>query len=318
MTMIVKARQSPVSLRRWLPTMLVLLLTMLSVSMVSRVLYSSSLTTLKHNLAAANAKLAATNAKLSAIEMSSKPKTLKKLRAEQLRLDRLATHRICVVVRTHPRHANVLPITLLSLTQQSYDETDISISLFVVNTDSEGYKETAFMDEAAADANLKAGRAAVSVLDSAVDGLPLPPNASTLDVTNRVMEDLLATSSTSKCTHFLFTNGDYFYSSSLVDWIVPALKEGKRLIILDFLTEFVNLGAVLVERRAIEGTEARFLPEGAPEGAPSGGEDTGSVREGFIFLQGASRRGWSRECPHFSPSLVCSSIMLWVTMSGRS
>ena len=41
--------------------------------------------------------------------MSSKPKTLKELKAEQLRLDRLATHRIWAVVRTHPGHANVLP-----------------------------------------------------------------------------------------------------------------------------------------------------------------------------------------------------------------
>ena len=98
-------------------------------------------------------------------------------------------------------------------------------------TDSEGYKETAFMDEAAADANLKAGRAAVSVLDSAVDGLP--PNASTLDVTDRVLEDLLATS------HFLFTNGDYFRSPTPT----PRCKHGEA-------TCFPARGIVLVLTRA--------------------------------------------------------------------
>lgn len=192
----------------------------------------------------------------------------------------LTTHHICAIVRTHKGHANLLPITLLSLTQQSHQGDDVKISMFVVNTDSESYAESDFMHAAAADANMKAGQKFVFVLDASFH--KIPPNKATYgyDVTDRVLDVLLGKRI---CTHFLFTNGDNFYVRSLVEWIKPAVLEGKQLIAWDFLSHhkrnynvikvqfirsYVDLGSVLVARRAIvmKRPHVRFLPDGSETG----------------------------------------------------
>lgn len=186
-------------------------------------------------------------------------------------------HHICAVVRTHKGHANILPITLLSLTQQNYQGEDVKIAIFVVNTDFESYAESDFMHAAAADANIKAGKKVVTVLDASFHKIPPIQKTFGYDVTDRVLDVLM---DEKDCTHFLFTNGDNFYVRSLVDWIKPAMLEGKQLIAWDFLSHHprkynliqvqfirghVDLGSVLVDRRAIERNRPhlRFLPEGA-------------------------------------------------------
>eukprot|EP00578_Thalassiosira_sp_NH16_P025891 CAMPEP_0181089152 /NCGR_PEP_ID=MMETSP1071-20121207/7153_1 /TAXON_ID=35127 /ORGANISM="Thalassiosira sp., Strain NH16" /LENGTH=668 /DNA_ID=CAMNT_0023171087 /DNA_START=115 /DNA_END=2121 /DNA_ORIENTATION=+ len=200
-----------------------------------------------------------------------------------------SAHRICVIVRTHPHQADLLPITLLSLTQQSYttsaqhnsynnDEGDVALSIFVVNTDPINYAEFAFMQNAANDANRRVGHAAVTVLGPSFHTTELPPvkNVFGYDVTDRVLDMLLLTENhpkyheDPKCTHFMFTNGDNFYPQNLLESILPAMKIGKQLIAWDFITHhkrksnvisveikrrFVDLGAVLVTREAILNTE---------------------------------------------------------------
>lgn len=212
-----------------------------------------------------------------------------------------ATYQICVIVRTHPRQANLLPITLLSLTQQAYfrNNDDVAMSLFVVNTDPKDYTDTAFMTDAAEDANKRAGYAAVTVLDSAIiNGGPPDKSMYGYDVTDKILETLLvknegnrslildsattkgavagpmAKSTNSTCTHFMFTNGDNFYNNQLVDSVIPSLQDGKRFIAWDFISHYkikifevelkvqqIDLGAMLVDRRAIEYSGARFLPQ---------------------------------------------------------
>ena len=191
-----------------------------------------------------------------------------------------AAHRVCVVVRTHSVQADVLSITLLSLTHQSYEGADVETSIFVVNTDAKGYSESDFMHAAAADANGKAGRKVVSVLDASFHRKPPREGFFGYDVTDHVLEHLLY--GDSGCTHFLFTNGDNTYLRSFIERITPAILEGKQLIAWDFLThhkcgrkcdkdsnvikvDFVrkhlDLGSVVVGRRAIEMQKppARFL-----------------------------------------------------------
>ena len=160
--------------------------------------------------------------------------TESELTSRDLHHRNLAVHRICVIVRTHPGQAKLLPITLLSLTQQSYQGADVSISIFVVNTDSKGYAESEFMHVATADANMKAGQKVVSVLDASFHKKSPRKATYGYDVTDRALEHALM--GKTNCTHFLFTNGDNFYVRSLVEWIKPAILEGKQLIAWDFLT----------------------------------------------------------------------------------
>ncbi|KAL7543262.1 hypothetical protein ACHAXR_012764 [Thalassiosira sp. AJA248-18] len=187
-----------------------------------------------------------------------------------------AAYQICTIVRTHVGHANLLPITLLSLTQQSYTGLDVNLSIFVINTDPQGYMESGFMHSAAAYTNSKAGLDLVTVLDESFHKKPPSKKAYGYDVTDLVLEHLLV--SECNCTHFLFTNGDNFYSRSLVEWIQPSISDGKQLIAWDFLShhkrkynviqvqfirQHVDLGSVLVDRRAIEvNPHVKFLPQG--------------------------------------------------------
>lgn len=213
------------------------------------------------------------NLKMSEFNSGSLQQTIP---GAELRPDHPETYQICAVVRTHIGQANILPITLLSLTQQS-NQGGLALSLFVVNTDSEDYLESKFMHIAAADANMKAGYNAVTVLDAAFHHEPPRKGAYGYDVTDHVLELLL--DEKQNCTHFLFTNGDNFYVRSFLDWIGPSVVDGKQLIAWDFLTHHkrkfnvikvqfirkqVDLGSVLVDRRAIQmkSPHMKFLPHG--------------------------------------------------------
>lgn len=205
----------------------------------------------------------------------------------------LKLYQICVIVRTHVGQANLLPITLLSLTQQSYRGLDVNLSISVVNTDPESYMESDFMHSAAADVNLKAGSVVVTVLDKSFHSRPPIRGVYGYDTTDLVLHSLLARESI--CTHFLFTNGDNFYSRSFIYKIQPLISEGKQLIAWDYITHHprdynvikvqiirghVDLGSVLVNRQAIElnSTEVKFLPQG---------RNTGDLfaRDFFFFKQ---------------------------------
>jgi hypothetical protein len=186
-----------------------------------------------------------------------------------------ALHRVCAIMRTHPGQAGMLGVPLVSLTQQQYlnANDDISIRVFLMNTDPVAHKETQFMTDAASYANSAAGYEGVLVMEASSS--PSLDHAYGYDATDTMLDNLL---DASDCTHFLFTNGDNFYNSEWLTQIAGPLKAGKHLIAWDFTTHherdgtnvihvkfvrsFVDLGAVLVRRRAIEQAGARFVPLG--------------------------------------------------------
>lgn len=176
-----------------------------------------------------------------------------------------------MIMRTHRGQVNTLPIPLLSLTNQDYDGDDVSVRIFLTNTDPETYSETEFMTGAVRDTNSRAGYEAVTI--SMAKDRPVE-RAYGYDVTDVILGDLLAAD---YCTHFMVTNGDNFYSSSWLGTILPYINDNKELIAWDFLShhprdynvisvkferKFVDLGSVLFARRAVDRTGARFLPSG--------------------------------------------------------
>lgn len=183
-----------------------------------------------------------------------------------------ASCRICAIMRTHLGHANVLIHPLFSLTHQEDSGVDISVRVFLTNTDAVTYGETKFMVDAAEYTNSVAGFEAVKVLPFR-SSIPWS-HAYGYDVTDIILDELLETSD---CTHFLFTNGDNYYNKYWLTHIAGAIKDGMQMIAWDFTTHhlresnmvsvkfqrtFVDLGSVLVDRRAIERTGARFVPHG--------------------------------------------------------
>lgn len=104
-----------------------------------------------------------------------------------------------------------------------------------------------------------------------------PPwnNSFGYDATDTMLDSLL---DASDCTHYLFTNGDNFYNNDWLQKISGPVQAGKLMVAWDFIThhnrpghnmisvkfvrKFVDLGAVLVDRQAIERAGARFVPWG--------------------------------------------------------
>ena len=195
-------------------------------------------------------------------------------------------YNMCVIVRTHPLEVNLLPTTLVTLTQQTYllstqhDDDLLTLSIFVVNTDPKNYGISGFMIDAANDANRRIGYDAVKVLESST---PVE------NLADRVL-DMLLLKNDPQCTHFMFANGgDYYGKYFLEEDILPAMRTGKQLIAWDFITrylrpgenesnyikaqikqKYITLSAVLVKREAIINKEEggsrmhhkHFLPNG--------------------------------------------------------
>ncbi|KAL7483014.1 hypothetical protein ACHAW6_008660 [Cyclotella cf. meneghiniana] len=203
-------------------------------------------------------------------EVDVAPASSSDTRGESHRASALQPYNICAIVRTHPGQSNVLPITLLSLTQQS-DLSTISVTAYVVNTDPKDYAVSDFLYRAVSDANERAGHHIMDVLDESFH--TNPPNASLYgyDDTDKVLEQLLTKNST--CTYFLFTNGDNFYSNKWLLEIKPFVLANKQLIAWDFISHHrreynvistevvrgkIDLGAAIVAKSAIESINARF------------------------------------------------------------
>jgi GT2 family glycosyltransferase len=201
-------------------------------------------------------------------------RNLEQASSERERKVHSAPHRVCAIMRTYPGQANLLGIPLLSLTQQQYLQSndDISVRVFLMNTDPVAYKETTFMTEVASVVNTAAGYEAVLVMEASSS--PSWAHAYGYDATDTMLDRLL---DASDCTHFLFTNGDNFYNNEWLTRIAGAVKAGKLMVAWDFTThhkrghnmitvkfqrKFVDLGAVLVDRWGIERTGARFVPRG--------------------------------------------------------
>ena len=201
-------------------------------------------------------------------------------------------YNMCVIVRTHPLHVNILPTTLNSLlSQQTYTRSaqhDIQISIFVVNTDPIKYGISEFMYDAANDANRRIGYVAVKVLGSSFHATAPVKNVYGYDVTDQALHMLLLKEEDPKCTHYMFTNGDNYYPTYFLESVIPYIKKGKQLIAWDFTTHHprkitnyikaeikrgkIDLGAALVTREAILNKEKddntihqhkRFLPNGS-------------------------------------------------------
>ena len=141
-------------------------------------------------------------------------------------------YNMCVIVRTHPLEVNLLPTTLVTLTQQTYllstqhDDDLLTLSIFVVNTDPKNYGISGFMIDAANDANRRIGYDAVKVLESST---PVE------NLADRVL-DMLLLKNDPQCTHFMFANGgDYYGKYFLEEDILPAMRTGKQLIAWDFI-----------------------------------------------------------------------------------
>jgi hypothetical protein len=75
------------------------------------------------------------------------------------------------------------------------------------------------------------------------------------------------------CTYFLITNGDNYYSSYLFEHVKSHVASHTDLIAFSFInrkvcinTEFrkgrIDLGSVLISRRAFAETNAKFMPKG--------------------------------------------------------
>ena len=203
-------------------------------------------------------------------------------------------YNLCVIVRTHPLHVNILPTTLNSLlSQQTYllstqnDDDLLTLSIFVVNTDPINYGISEFMYDAANDANRRIGYDAVKVLGSSFHATAPVKNVYGYDLTDQALDMLLLKEEDPKCTHFMFTNGDNYYPTYFLESVIPYIRKGKQLIAWDFTTHHprkitnyikaeikrgkIDLGAALVTREAILNKEEgdstihhkRFLPNGS-------------------------------------------------------
>jgi hypothetical protein len=177
---------------------------------------------------------------------------------------------ICAIVRTHPGQSNILPITVLSLTQQS--DPSIGIEVFLVNTDPNQYETSDFMHHVASDANCRNPTSSVIVIDGSFHQNPPIGYLYGYDVTDRVLEQHIL--GKASCQYILVTNGDNFYSKNFFRYIKSSVLSSKQLIAWDFTTHHkreynvihteivlgkIDLGAALVATTAINSTNARFV-----------------------------------------------------------
>jgi hypothetical protein len=184
--------------------------------------------------------------------------------------------RICAMMKTHPGQADLLENPLLSLIEQKHLRTndDISMRVFLMNSDSVAYSETQYMTDAATHVNSIAGYEAVFVMEAS--SIPPWPHAYGYDVADTMLDHLL---DTSDCTHFLVTNGHSVYTRNWLDNISESIIAGKQMIAWDFTVyyhdhrnssvistrferDFVDSGAVLVHRRSIERAGVHFFQSG--------------------------------------------------------
>jgi GT2 family glycosyltransferase len=194
--------------------------------------------------------------------------TSDRLEGGEERKTHYAPRRVCAITRVHTSQAGTLEASLLNLVQQDYEMDKISMRAFLQNIDPVAYQETKFMVNAAAHVNSAVGYQAVTVMEASPN--PLWAHAQGYEYTDAVLDTLL---DASDCTHFLFTSDESAYSSDWLRAIAGEIEAGKQIIASCWsfkqtavdafdARNFVGLGAVLVDRRAIERGSTRFVSHG--------------------------------------------------------
>ena len=178
-----------------------------------------------------------------------------------------------VLVRTYEGHAQTVKNTVNSLLRQSVE--GVTVRVFLVDTSPAAPGAEAFartLRQVRDDANAKYGACAVSVLEVPFDPLD---DAYGYDATDWATGVML---SAAGLTHFMWTNGDNYYVSTLFETVVPLLRSGAELVAWDFFSHhprrdgqritvkiqrrFIDLGSFIASERAVAESGAAFMPLG--------------------------------------------------------
>jgi hypothetical protein len=145
---------------------------------------------------------------------------------------------ICCVMRTYKAQARQLPLAVESL-YVAADHGNVSIRIFVMNTDPQDFEDVAFIKDTIAHASVVAPRSSRAEILT----FPSAPwkGFYGYDYTQYAMEHILENLNEKACKYILFTNGDNLFGVNLFLLAFPSMQKQVDIVAWRFVSRYLRL-----------------------------------------------------------------------------